>query len=123
MILRELKEARESGRLSLAIQHQESKQWIGILEFWGEVPSDKKPWIGLFMIHKLYQHTGLGREVIQQFFRFALSQGYHELRIGVDMENQSGKRFWELLGFLEYTKKEVSYPTGVRCVRCMEVRF
>lgn len=77
-------------------KHEES---IGILDFTMENPKDKKPWLGLFIIHKEYEGTGLSQEAYMLYENLMKSRNVLEVRLGCYQDNVKGQGFWKRNGF------------------------
>ncbi|TFW00615.1 N-acetyltransferase [Oxalobacteraceae bacterium OM1] len=57
--------------------------------------------IGLMLVAEPHHRSGIGREAMRQFERFAAAHGMRSLRIGVNVDNDRGLAFWRSLGFAE----------------------
>ncbi|RLQ97110.1 GNAT family N-acetyltransferase [Falsibacillus albus] len=85
---------------------KENDRWIGIIDFCPHNPKDGKPWIGLLVLHSSMQKKGKGKEVYHLFEEKLINRGFKEARLGIIDGNRGARRFWESLGFQQYTQKE-----------------
>ncbi|MFG6115656.1 GNAT family N-acetyltransferase [Halobacillus sp. MO56] len=75
---------------------------IGVIDFLPNNPKDKTPWIGLLMIHGVYQGKGYGRKVYEALEEKLIEENYHNVRLGVLQENEAAKAFWITQGYEYY---------------------
>ena len=118
-MLRDLHVAEWTGRTPCGVFLREKHELIGFLEYWERAETDKKPWLGLLMIHRDYQRRGFGLEIVKGFLRWTEFLGWAEVRIGILEQNEKSLFFWRSLGFEPYEVKEKRMPSGLKNVVCM----
>lgn len=72
---------------------------VAVMDLILDYPTEKIAFIGLFMTNILYQHKGIGSEIIADVARHLRSIGYREIRLGVDRGNPQSYSFWSKNGF------------------------
>ena len=64
-------------------------------------PHPNGPWaaIGLLVIHKDFQSSGLGREAVDALHSMLAREGWFEVEVAVFHERQRSRLFWENCGY------------------------
>lgn len=81
--------------------------FIGIIDFIKENPRDKKPWLGLLIIHKDWTRNSFAEKALTKYEEVMRSRNIREVRLGCFIANKTGMKFWEKNGF--YRVKEISF--------------
>ena len=76
---------------------------VGFLMY-GSAWEDGQVWLFRFMIDKKYQGQGLGKQALERVLRKLRDEGYPEVNIGWDPENEVAERLYLNAGF---------EPTGI----------
>lgn len=84
----------------------EGNELIAVMDIIENYPDNETVFIGLFMVEKGRQKTGIGTSVVSEFFRSAKAAKYKKVRLGYVKTNLSARDFWKKQGFYE-TGKEV----------------
>lgn len=71
---------------------------VGFLMY-GSARQDGRAWLFRIMIDKQYQGQGLGKEALQRVIRRMRDEGYTEINIGWDPENEVAERLYLSHGF------------------------
>ena len=74
--------------------------WLDLLD---RNPSDGHPWIGLLMVERSFQRSGLGRESAAAAAQLLASRA--AVRAGVLPGNEGALVFWEGLGYTEVDRR------------------
>ncbi|RIW32500.1 GNAT family N-acetyltransferase [Bacillus salacetis] len=96
-ILSEYEESKKLNTTRLLIKQENN--YIGLVDYCINNPSDNTPWISLFVIHKQFQGEGNSLGVFQQLEDLIRKEGKKKLRLAVHEENEKGILFWTRLGF------------------------
>ncbi|MGD7043022.1 GNAT family N-acetyltransferase [Jeotgalibacillus proteolyticus] len=100
-------EYEESHRLkTVRLMVKQNEKYIGLVDYCLENPSDKLPWISLFVIHADKQGAGISTKVYRQLEQLIKQQGKDNLRLAVHKENEKAVVFWTKMGFTKF--KEVT---------------
>ncbi|MEH7884955.1 GNAT family N-acetyltransferase [Bacillus sp. JJ1609] len=81
--------------------------FIGIIDFIMENPRDKKPWLGLLIIHNDWTQKSFAGKALAIYEELMRSRNIKEVRLGCFTANTTGMKFWERNGF--HKVKEISY--------------
>ncbi|WP_034756497.1 GNAT family N-acetyltransferase [Rossellomorea vietnamensis] len=104
-ILSEYEESKKLNTTRLLIK--QGNNYIGLVDYCINNPSDNTPWISLFVIHKQFQGGGNSLGVFQQLEDLIRKEGKKKLRLAVHKENEKGILFWTRLGFNKF--KEIIF--------------
>ena len=86
----------------------EQKRYLGVwrdgsleavLDYVKGYPEPDILWIGFFMVARERQRCGEGRRIIRALLESAGEAGLRAARLGCNVENEDGHRFWSALGF------------------------
>ena len=99
-ILSEHKESEEIHSKRYFIRTE--NKLVGIVDFCPSSPKDKRPWIGLFVLHSDYHGTGLAHQAYLKFEEKLKNEGYQHTRLGILEENKQGFSFWKKYGYQPY---------------------
>jgi GNAT superfamily N-acetyltransferase len=86
-------------------------QLVGVLEGMRHYPEKGIWWIGLLMLAPQARGSGLGRKIVQSFFKYVRSASGNAVMLGVVEENRSAYRFWGQMGF-ELVRQSKPRPMG-----------
>lgn len=73
---------------------------IGVIDLISNYPNIDILWIGLFMIHKEYQHKGIGSFIISELIKRSHTH-YRSIRLAYMNDNVIARDFWLNNGFEE----------------------
>ena len=104
-ILSEYDESKKLNTTRLLIK--QGNNYIGLVDYCINNPSDNTPWISLFVIHKKFQRSGNSHEVFERLESLVRKEGKTKLRLAVHKENEKGLSFWSRIGFNKF--KEVIF--------------
>ena len=98
----------------------EQKRYLGVwrdgsleavLDYVKGYPEPDILWIGFFMVARERQRCGEGRRIIRALLKSAGEAGLRAARLGCNVENKDGHRFWSALGFRDKEQQwELSHP-------------
>ncbi|MHA6531741.1 GNAT family N-acetyltransferase [Paenibacillus sp. BAC0078] len=99
-------EIREENRQNLEMNEKmlfikENNQYIGIVTYLPNNPSDNVPWIGLFILHRSYAGQGIGSIAVNVLERHLKQNNVTSARLAVQLENEIGALFWTRNGFIK----------------------
>jgi GNAT superfamily N-acetyltransferase len=101
----EYEESKKLNTTRLLIKQGDN--YIGLVDFCINNPSDNTPWVSLFVIHKQFQGLGKSFEALQHLENLIRKEGKKKLRLAVHKENEKADLFWTKLGFNKF--KEVIF--------------
>lgn len=101
----EYEESKKLNTIRLLIKQDEN--YIGLVDYCLNNPSDNTPWISLFVIHKKFQGLGNSLAAYHYFENLIKQENKGKLRLAVHKDNEKGVRFWTKLGFNKF--KEVIF--------------
>lgn len=78
---------------------------VGIIEFCMCNPNDRKPWLGLLVIHKSHQRKGYAKQANRLFETFMKQRAVTEVRLGVISTNYGAIEFWRSIGYNKHSEK------------------
>jgi GNAT superfamily N-acetyltransferase len=102
-ILQEYLNCQKSGAERYLIKSED--EYFGIIEFLMSNPHDRKPWLGLLVIHHELQGKGYGRKAIQIFEAMLKARGAAEVRLLVVADYKEAVSFWGKIGFVKYAEQ------------------
>jgi RimJ/RimL family protein N-acetyltransferase len=82
-------------------------EMIGIIDFIMENPRDKKPWLGLLVIHKAWTGNSYAKKALDKYEDMMGKRNVTLVRLGCFGENSKGMNFWQRNGFEKV--KEISF--------------
>lgn len=95
-------------------------QLVAILDLIAGYPNKETAFIGLFMVDRSLQSSGIGSGIINKLIEFLKSNGYKCCRLGVIEKNVPAINFWNKMGF-EFTGEKYNHVKYN--VLMMEKRF
>ncbi|MYL54919.1 GNAT family N-acetyltransferase [Pontibacillus yanchengensis] len=101
-------EYEESNKLNTTrLLIKQDDDYIGLVDYCLNNPSDNFPWISLFVIHKEFQGRGYSIEAYKEFEKLIRKKNKEKIRLAVHKENETGVRFWGKFGYTKF--KEVLF--------------
>jgi GNAT superfamily N-acetyltransferase len=79
---------------------------VGLLEGLRHYPDEATWWLGLLLLLPDRRGQRLGEALTSGFLELARGQGAKAVMLGVLLENEAGRRFWERQGFVEVRRTE-----------------
>ncbi|WP_338551574.1 GNAT family N-acetyltransferase [Paenibacillus sp. KS-LC4] len=77
----------------------ENKACVGVITYLPQNPNDLHPWIGLLIIHKEHEKTGIGTLALKLLDDELAAQRIDKVRLCVQNGNDKGASFWQKNGF------------------------
>lgn len=77
---------------------------IAVMDLILDYPDIKNAYIGLFMVDKNFQGTGVGSAIIAECLNCLKNYGFHSIRLAFAKGNPQSEAFWKKNGFC---------PTGI----------
>lgn len=103
-----LKEHEENGELKKERYLIKSgDHYIGIIEFIMDNPTDRKPWLGLLIIHRDWTKKSYAVKALAKYEEIMKSRNINEVRLGCFTANITGMNFWGKQGF--HKVKEITF--------------
>ena len=73
---------------------------------------DRRAYLSAFRVHKEYQGQGLGKRLLQYVIDVLTEQGYGELTVGVEDDNERAKHIYIGFGFTELIARKYEEYQG-----------
>ena len=73
---------------------------------------DKRAYLFAFRIHEDYQGRGYGKQLLQSIIDTLTEQGYTELTVGVEDDNDRAKHIYDSFGFTELIARKYEEYQG-----------
>lgn len=83
---------------------KKDNQFVGVIDYQWKSPKDGHPWIGLLLIHRLFERQGYGTLAFTKFEGMVKEKGESMIRLGVHEENHVGFFFWRKHGFVPFKR-------------------
>ncbi|WP_416148995.1 GNAT family N-acetyltransferase [Salipaludibacillus sp. HK11] len=77
------------------------KKYAGLVHFLPVNPHDGHAWIGLLIIHKKMQKSGIGNETITLLEDIIAKEDIKKIRLSVQQKNEGGAEFWQKKGYVK----------------------
>ncbi|CAM3658262.1 GNAT family N-acetyltransferase [Mesobacillus zeae] len=81
--------------------------YVGIIEFIMDNPTDRKPWLGLLIIHNNWTKKSYAAKALAKYEEIMKSRNINEVRLGCFTANITGMNFWGKQGFRKV--KEITF--------------
>lgn len=95
--------AGQSDSAKFYVGFWQDKNLLAVLDFVLGYPDKQTVFIGLFMVHQVYQRTGLGSQIITGVLAY-FSRNFEKVRLAYVKSNPQAQHFW---------KKHNFQPTGL----------
>ena len=76
-----------------------NERLVAVMDLITDFPSKGIAFIGLFMVDRAYQGSGLGSGIIQDCIRCLRDCGFQSIQLGTDQGNPQSNAFWAKNGF------------------------
>lgn len=90
--------AGQSDSAKFYIGFWQDKNLLAVLDFVLGYPDKQTVFIGLFMVHQVYQRTGLGSQIITGVLAY-FSRNFEKVRLAYVKSNPQAQYFWQKQGF------------------------
>ncbi len=91
----------------------EDEEPIGLIHYLPNNPFDNHCWIGLLIIHKAHQRTGLGSYALQLLENELDRHHINKVRLCVQTGNDNGAAFWGKKGFTKISTSTDSHNNPI----------
>lgn len=90
--------AGQSDSAKFYVGFWQDKNLLAVLDFVLGYPDKQTVFIGLFMVHQVYQRTGLGSQIIAGVLAY-FSRNFEKVRLAYVKSNPQAQHFWQKQGF------------------------
>lgn len=85
----------------------QADQLMGVVDLLHDYPKNKTTFLGLLVIDLPYRQQGNGQIFYQQLEHYCRQQGVKTLRLGVLVDNLTGRKRWEKQRFVKIADKTI----------------